>query len=144
MFVEQPSPPRFHRILRAILLAFVLLNVPFAVLSGIRAALPPKVTLRLCPGTPPVVDIDVTTPGRGQTEMVMEIVEGGRRSQFWRDTVPSNPWASINPLPMHRHYEVTLPSNLRRGAVIRVTAIRPMMWLWRGAPVIREVVLPGN
>jgi hypothetical protein len=145
--VNQGRQPRgFLRAFRVLLAAILPLWLGSALASGCRALQAPR--LEVSVGVPigrerTPVRIDVWTPGRGVTEVVVEVVRGHERTEVVRREVgPTPPDSSWNFMPSTDVINLELRARPGEPQWLRVTAIRPYMFLWRGAPVVVERALP--
>jgi hypothetical protein len=147
MFEVTDSRSRgFQRFFRLLLWAILPLWFGSALASGYRAIKAPELRVHIgaAVGQEPIpVQVDVWTSGRGVTEVVVEVIHGTTSTEVARRRVgPTPPDSSWNFIPSIGVINLELPARPGEPQTLRVTAIRPYMFTWRGASVMVERPLP--
>jgi murein DD-endopeptidase MepM/ murein hydrolase activator NlpD len=119
--------------------------------GAFRAGAPPEIAIepaKKAIGPRTAVHVTAAEPGRGLSQLKVELVQGGRAETLYEKTyTPSSAW-SFGGTPTASddvRFEVgrEIQKSLKQEpATIRVTAARAPSWLRHPDPVVKEVTLP--
>jgi murein DD-endopeptidase MepM/ murein hydrolase activator NlpD len=140
--------PSWWKLALLLLLAVALVG---AALVGLRVGAPPELSGesdRPGIGRRTRVTVQAREPGRGLSELRVELLQGGRRTLLAeRRYAPQPAWAPWAPRTTEDAFEVEVGREIQPDltpgeATIRVTAGRAGTWLRSPDPVVRELILP--
>ncbi len=136
---------------RAFLILILLGGIGAGALVSLRVGDPPAVKIE--PSLPAIgkhteIEIAVTEPKRGVSEIAVEFVQGDRTEKLAEASfVPQPPWALWAPKTESHRLTVTVGRDTIKGlqageGIVRVTAARAGTWIQHPEPVVESVTLP--